>query len=122
MLSLEVYKILHLLGMMLVFLALGGITVHAATGGERESNPLRKSLAISHGIGLVLMLFAGFGMLAKIGMSVAGGWLWVKVVIWLFLGAAMVLPYRARGLAGAMLALLPLLGLLAAYLAIYKPF
>jgi hypothetical protein len=44
------------------------------------------------------------------------------MVIWLVLGASTVLPYKARSLAGAMLALIPLLGALAAYLAINKPF
>lgn len=122
MLGYEVYKILHILGILLVFSALGGVAVHAAGGGDRASNPSRRALAISHGVGLLLMLVAGFGMLAKIGISPASGWVWAKVVIWLVLGACTVLPYRARSLAGAMLTLLPLLGTLAAYLAIYKPF
>lgn len=122
MLSYGVYKIFHLLGMLLVFAAAGGVAVHAAVGGDKEANPLRRTVAIGHGIGLVLMLVAGFGMLAKIGASVASGWLLTKVAIWLVLGASTVLPYKVRGLAGAMLSLLPLLGALAAYMAIYKPF
>lgn len=122
MLSYGVYKIFHLLGMFLVFVSIGGVAVHAASGGDRDSNPVRRRLAISHGVGLLLLLVAGFGMLARIGASPASGWVWAKVLIWLALGAATVLPYRARGLAGAMLTLVPLLGALAAYLAIYKPF
>ncbi len=122
MLSYEVYKILHLLGMFLVFVAIGGVCVHAANGGDKDSNSLRRSLAVSHGIGLVLLLIAGFGMLAKTGQSPAAGWVWGKVAIWLVLGASTALPYRARGFAGVLLTLVPLLGVVAAYLAINKPF
>lgn len=122
MLSYGVYKIFHLFGMLLVFAAAGGAAVHAANGGDKDSNPVRRTLAISHGVGLLLLLVAGFGMLARIGASPASGWVWAKVAIWLVLGAATVLPYKARGLAGALLTMLPLLGALAAYLAIYKPF
>lgn len=122
MISLNVYKLLHLLGMMMVFVALGGVAIHAATGADRQSNPNRRTLGILHGVGLLLMLVAGFGMLARLGGSVTGGWVWTKVIIWLLLGGATVLPYKNRGLASAMLGLLPLLGLLAGYLAIYKPF
>lgn len=122
MISLELYKLLHLLGMMMVFVALGGVALHAATGASRQANPNRRTLAVLHGVGLVLMLVAGFGMLARLGGSMSGGWLWTKVAIWLVLGGSTVLPYKSRGLAGAMLGLLPFLGLLAAYMAIYKPF
>ena len=122
MVSYGVYKILHLLGIFLVFVAVGGVSVHAASGGDKSSNPLRRTLAISHGLGLILALVAGFGMLARIGSSPAEGWVWAKVLIWLVLGASTALPYRARSLAGVMLTLIPLLGALGAYLAIYKPF
>lgn len=122
MISLEMYKLLHLLGMMMVFVALGGVAIHAATGASRQANPNRRTLAILHGVGLLLMLVAGFGMLARLGASMNAGWVWTKIVIWLILGASSVLPYKSRGLATAMLGLLPFLGLLAAYMALYKPF
>lgn len=122
MISLNVYKLLHLLGVMMVFIALGGVAIHAATGASRQSNPNRRALGVLHGVGLLLLLVAGFGMLPRLGASMTGGWLWTKVVIWLLLGGATVLPYKGRSLASAMLGLVPLLGLLAAYLAIYKPF
>ena len=122
MLSYTVYKLFHILGMLLVFVAAGGAAVHAAAGGDKEANPLRRGLVIAHGVGLVLLLVAGFGMLARIGASAASGWVFGKLAIWLIMGASTVLPYKVRGLAGAMLSLLPLLGALAAYLALYKPF
>lgn len=120
--SYNVYKLLHLLGGAMIFVSLGGIVVHAIGGGDKESNPARKPLAILHGVGLVFLLVAGFGMLARLGLSMSGGWIWTKVVIWVILGAASVLPYRSQPLARSLLVLLPLLGMLAGFLAIYKPF
>ena len=117
----EVYKLLHLLGLLLVFISLGAVSMHAASGGDK-TDPRRKSLAMTHGIGIVLLIFGGFGMLARLGLPVTSGWVIAKLVLWLVLGAALALPYKARGLARPMLFLLPLIGLLAAYLAIYKPF
>ncbi len=122
MLSYGVYKIIHLLGVFLVLTAIGGVSVYAANGGDKDSNSLRRSLAISHGLGLVLVLIAGFGMLARIGGSPASGWVLAKVVIWLLLGAATALPYRARSLGGVLITLVPLLAVLAGYLALNKPF
>ena len=117
------YKLLHVLGAVLVLAAAGGVAVHAANGGRRKDNDLRGVLASMHGIGLIMSLVAGFGLLAKIG---AGGmpppWAWAKLVIWLFFGAALTLPYRNTSLARALVVALPLLAAIASYLAIYKPF
>ena len=122
MISYETYKLFHVLGILLIFFGLGGVAVHAAGGGQRNDNPLRKALASAHGIGLVLLLVAGFGMLARLQLSFGSGWLWGKIVIWLVLGFATMLPYRSPALARWAVVVFPLLGLAAAYLARFKPF
>ena len=94
-----VYKLLHLLGVVMVLAAVAGVAAHAANGGRREDNNVR-------------------GML---GANVPG-WAWAKLVIWLFFGASLTLPYRNRALAGPLLVVLPLLAAAAAWLALYKPF
>ena len=113
-----VYKLLHVVGAVLVLAAAGGVAVHAANGGRREDNRLRGLLAAMHGVGLVLSLVAGFGML---GANLPG-WAWAKLIIWLFFGAALTLPYRSQALARPLVIVLPLLAAAAAYLALYKPF
>lgn len=113
-----VYKLLHVLGAVMVLAAAGGVAVHAANGGRREDNQLRGLLAAMHGVGLVLSVVAGFGML---GANLPG-WAWVKLVIWLCFGAALTLPYRRQTLARSMVVILPLLAAAAAYLSLYKPF
>lgn len=113
-----VYKLLHVLGALMVLAAAGGVAVHAANGGRREDNQLRGLLAAMHGVGLILSIVAGFGML---GASLPG-WAWVKLVIWLCFGAALTLPYRRQALAKPLVVILPLLAAVAAYLSLYKPF
>jgi hypothetical protein len=44
------------------------------------------------------------------------------LLIWLILGASIRLPYLSRNLARGLLVALPLLAVLAAYFALYKPF
>ena len=117
------YKVIHLLGMFLLFTVLGGIALHVLNGGTRESNVGRKLAGALHGIALFVILLGGFGMLARLGMVRGNfpGWIWAKLVIWVLLGAFGTLPYRKPALAKPFLILLPLLGALAAVFAIYKP-
>ena len=118
MISLSVYKILHLFGIMLMFSALGAVIVATVAG---EANPrLRKLAGMAHGIALVLILVAGFGMLARLGLNGPWPlWVWLKLTIWLVFGAATVLVRRLGERAGWLLVLLPVLGGVAAWLAIY---
>ena len=113
------YKLLHILGLLMLFGAMGGAAVTAATG----DGSWRKLHGPLHGIGLFLLLLGGFGMLARLEiMGSWPGWVWGKLVIWLVLGAAPFLirkaPEKTKGLLFATI----LLGFAAAYLALYKPF
>lgn len=122
--SLAFYKVLHLFSAFLLFAALGALTLAArarATGGGDGG---RKLAAASHGIALVLLLVTGFGALARLAISNPAlwpGWVWAKVVIWLALGAALMVR-RFPGAAGLLWWLWPVLGGVAAWLALYKPF
>jgi hypothetical protein len=119
----EVYKVLHVFGVVLLFTALGGVTLHAMNGGTKESNTSRAVSSASHGVALLLILVAGFGMLAKLGLTAAiPGYVWAKLVVWLLLGAAIAIVPRQPSLAKALWWVFPLLGGAAAWLAIAKPF
>src|SRR5688572_22622536 len=113
--SLAAYKVLHLLGAFLVLAALGA----ALAGGSRKGS------GMLHGAGLLLVLVAGFGALARLGLSNPAGWplwLWLKLAIWLALGAGPIIvrrsPLRFRL---ALWIVFPLLAAAAGYLSIYKP-
>lgn len=121
--SYEFYRILHFTGIFMVLVALGGIAVHMINGGSREAFPARRWVAIVHGIGLFFALLAGFGMYAKAygGMGVPT-WVWLKVGIWLVLGAAPVVLYRAKGAAHALFLVVVALAVAAGTIAYSKPF
>ena len=121
--SYEFYKIFHLLGL---FLAFGGLTGYFMAGYNSAGEVLprvRKIAAISHGIGMLLLLVCGFGLAARLGyMSGLPGWIYAKIVLWLIFGACLVLVKRFSIKIGPMIYLLLLgIALLGASLAILKP-
>lgn len=118
--SLLTYKILHLFGIFLLFAALGAITLRSAQGTAERS----RLAGISHGVALILILVSGFGLLARLGLShdwLWPAWVWLKLLVWLLLGAALVLVRRVPRLGTLWWWLFPLLGAAAAYLALFKP-
>jgi hypothetical protein len=123
-LSAKAYKVVHILGIVMVFAALGGSTALALAGGTKEKTPASKLIAIFHGIALLLLLGSGFGALSALGMMSSGipGWVWVKVVLWLALGGALAIAKRKPELAKLLWFAYPVVALIAAYLAIYQPF
>jgi hypothetical protein len=116
--SLLFYKSLHVLAVVYLFAAVGAACFHAASGGAKGGG---KVLSVLHGLSLVVLLVSGFGMIARLGVGFPG-WVWAKVVIWLLMGGAMALPYRSPKMARMLLLLLPLLGGIAGWLALAKPF
>lgn len=118
--SYEFYKIVHILGIALVVLSLGGIFMHVMNGGTKASNTFRKGAIVSHGIGLVLLLVAGFGMLAKLRLDVGAVWVIGKIIIWVLLGALVAVAYRKPQLASKLWFGVPILVTLAAVLAVFK--
>ena len=120
----QFYNVVHIVGIILLMSALGGAAVRAMTDGTDQSPSIRRLLAILHGLGAFLVLLGGFGMLARLGFLHGAsfpGWLWVKLGIWGFLALSLILPRRRPSLARPLLLALPILGGLAAYMAIYKP-
>ncbi len=121
----EIYRLIHFTGIFVLMFAFGSLFT-----GEKST----KGAAIGHGIGLVLILLGGFGMHS----SPLGGsefklkdtynmiygtkwplWLILKIVIWVALGACMVLAKR-RVIKGAVAWVL-IIGLaLGSYLLAYK--
>jgi hypothetical protein len=120
--SYPLFKVLHLLGVFLLFAALGAAVLRAYAAGQAPARDRgTKLVAISHGLALVILLVTGFGILGMLKLGVPG-WAWAKLVVWLVMGALAVVIRRAPSAAGWLWWLLPALGLVAAWLAIYKPF
>lgn len=148
--SFETYKVMHLVGVILLFLALGGllarpadaaatqapdepdepgekgvgapVDVPAAPRTEAAGGLPRNLLAALQGVALLVVLVAGFGALAKLKLKPIPGWIWAKVALWVVIAASPALIKRKPELAKGTLFLLAGLGAAAAYLAVGKPF
>ena len=115
--SLEFYKVLHLAGVIFLFVAVGAAIVRAMSGGSEAG---KKISGLTHGIALIVILVSGFGLLARYQLGFEA-WVWVKLLIWLALGASVALIRRMAKQSTLWWWALPLLGVLAAYLGVFKP-
>ena len=124
MIPFETYKVLHILGVLLAFAALGGLALTVANGATKQTSSVRRLIAITHGTAMFLILLGGFGALARLGMAHGDlpGWVLVKLACWIVLGVLVAIPYRKPGLARTIFWFLPALGGIAVVMAIYKPF
>jgi hypothetical protein len=119
-------KTFHLVGVFLAIIGVAGLATHAANGGRKSENAVYGLLSGLHGVGLLLVILCGGGMLMQV-MRTPGipspAWIAAKLVIWTLFAFAAVVPYRWPRLArGMLVAGLPVLGALAAVVAVLKPF
>ena len=126
--SFEFYRVLHLLGIFVLFCALGGLAAFAwltrgASGKDPEHVTMRRRIVILHGVAMLVILVAGFGLMGKSGLMKQAWptWIYGKLGLWLVMGAAAQFVRRSGRLGRMWLAVLPLVGGLAAYLAVFKP-
>jgi hypothetical protein len=114
-------KVVHLVALALTFMGLAGaLASNAVSPGPSIT---RRIFAVSHGIGLLLLLITGFFLLIQLGIGKnLPGWVWGKMIIWLLAGASAVLVRRFARLRIPLLVYLAVLVGLGAWLALYKPF
>ena len=125
MFSHQLYNVLHIVGLVLLMLALGGIAFTTDSAASQHTSAGRRAVLLIHGAGMFLILLGGFGMLARLGLvddSSWPAWLWVKIGVWGTLGLAAFVPTRFPRAARPLLVIVPVLAGVAAYMAIYKPF
>lgn len=76
------YRVLHLVGIAMTVLGIGAMIVVARGGAPKG---MRRVAAITHGVGLMLVLVAGFGLLAKMDLEFSGTH-GAKLGVWFLLG------------------------------------
>lgn len=119
MTSYELWKVIHVFGVLLLFVSLGSLAGMAAAGRGAEARFQR----MLHGIALLVVLLAGFALLATLQISAPGSWgawVWIKLVVWLLLGGSLALVRRQRHARWVLIGL-PLLGAVAFWAAFMKP-
>lgn len=120
--SYEFYKVLHLAGLVLLFSGLAGILAVKMIVPEIPARP-RRLFFMAHGLGLLIMVVAGFGLAARLGyLQSFPLWLWAKIGIWVVLGGSIALAKRRGHVGGPLLTFFVVLGTTAAWLAVMKPF
>jgi hypothetical protein len=105
----------HVAGGFLLFAAVGALCL----GGPEDART-RKLGAIGHGIGLLLILLTGLALVMR-GHIGFPAWVWIKIVIWVLMSVTLVVIRRSPGLRVPLFFLLPILGGIAAWLAIARP-
>lgn len=110
-----VYSLMHVVGALLVFAAIGSAI---ATRGTEST---RKHQGIAHGVGMLLLVVAGFGMLAKLEYGFPL-WVIVKMVLWVVMAIMPTLVRKSGASAGLLWSVLAALALVISGLALYKPF
>ena len=122
MIPYEIYKMIHLLGIFLLFIGISGL-LFANANSPTLKIKLRILALVTHGLGLLLIITGGFGMAARLGLTQGlPGWIYAKLGIWLFFGLAFSLSKRKAHWATSLVIAYVTMGSAAAYLAIYKPF
>ena len=89
----EYYKILHVFSLVV-------LTAHTYMALANPDPANRKRTLMITGIASLLMLFSGFGLLARLHPGQFPGWVVVKLVCWLGLTALGGLAYRKAQLRG----------------------
>ncbi len=119
--SYTLYKLIHIIAILFLFTTAGGVALYAANGGTKDDNVAKKWVGAIHGVTLVLILISGFGLVAKIGTGFQA-WVWVKFAVWFVVGSLALLPLRKPHYGYRFFFLIPVLGALAAFMAVFKPF
>lgn len=114
------YHILHLTGILMLFLGYGALLGRSLAGSN--DTKVKKLGSVTSGIGLLLIVIAGFGLITKMGYSFTTPWILVKLVIWVALGGLIAVINRKPQLAVMLWWLLVALGLLAAIMVYARPF
>ncbi len=119
--DLNTYKLLHILGLFLLFSGLGGILIASYSGAQLKAKAKMMAM-MSHGLGLILILVSGFGMLARLGLtSGMPSWVYIKIGVWLILGFITVFMKKKPALAWAWWLTILGLGFLAGYMGLFHP-
>jgi hypothetical protein len=114
--------VMHLVGIFMVFLALGGAVIRSCI--KDETDELKRMVGLTFGLGMLMTLIGGaclmvFREYAKGGMP---GWLVAKMVLWLIFAAIFSLIIRRPVISKTLWAGVIVLGGIAVFMVYGRPF
>jgi len=118
------FKLAHLIGVMLLFIGLGGAAFVSYAGVDWTKTRIKLVTRMFHSVGLLLILVAGVMMVHELKIYEGGVPLWVKLKMAVLLSFGPLFAVLARK-PNSIKIILPLsvvLGGAAGFLALYKPF
>ena len=77
--SYEVYKFIHFITILFLFLSLGALLAYSG------NKAYKKKIMILHGLSALILLVSGFGLMARLKLHSFPLWLNFKLLIWLIL-------------------------------------
>ena len=120
MIEYTTYRVIHLAGVFFLLFSLSSLIIisrNNISGG-------RTLFSAVHGISLFIIILGGFGLLARLGIEHGTSWpawVWAKLIIWIIMGVSVYFIKKYPVYSNYFWILVPLIAILAAYLAIYKP-
>lgn len=118
--SLEFYKLLHIIGIVLLTTGLVGVLT-LRWSGQTLFGKVKTFSFVTHGLGLVLILVSGFGLLARLGLfSAIPVWAYIKILVWGLMALAISLLKRKGHLGWPLYLAILFLFIVAAYNGIFK--
>jgi len=119
MIPYETYKLIHILAVFFLLFSLGAYLILTSN----KTTTSKKLAGITHGIAIVVIFIGGFGLLARLGFSGISSWplwVWIKILIWIILTLMITLIKRKPEWTTLLWFIIPILGGIAAFMAIYK--
>lgn len=123
MIPYSVYKIIHLVGILMIFMSMGAAIANSLNGNSKV-DVWKKPTLFTYSFGLIIALVGGFGLLARIGVphGQMPKWAVMKIGIWFIVATLLFVVGKKPSYAKSFWPLLIILGTTAAYLAGSKPF
>ena len=115
--SYTVYKLLHLLAVISLFLAIGALLSYSRSGGSRKH---KKNIMILHGLAALVLFISGFGLIARLKLHSFPLWLNLKIGLWLILSVLIPLLISRTSNKKWIYLLVLASGFSAVYLALFK--
>lgn len=120
MIEYATYRVIHLAGIFFLLFSLSSLIILSQNKIARG----KTLFSAIHGISLFIIILGGFGLLARLGIVHGADWpvwVWVKLIIWLIMGISVYFIKKYPDYSNYFWVLIPVLAIIAAYLAVNKP-